>query len=189
MPLSQPAPRQHLHTRAIEFRGYLRTDGLWDIEGHITDTKTYSFSNEWRGEVTPGIPLHEMWIRLTLDDDLVVQQVEAATDNSPYGICGEAPANFRVLAGTRIGRGWNRTVKELLANTQGCTHLVELLPQMATVSLQTIRAYRRRRKSAKQDSTTMGAKERSPQLNTCYAWSTERSVVQRWLPEFYTGPK
>jgi|SRR5579863_3317127 Protein of unknown function (DUF2889) len=187
MPLSTPAPREHLHTRSIECKGYQRADGLWDIEGHITDVKTYSFSNEWRGEVTPGIPLHEMWIRLTLDDDFVVQGVEAATDNSPYSICPSAAPNFQKLKGLKIGKGWNKTVKELLGNTEGCTHIVELLPQMATVSFQTIRAFRRARKSRTPNAETMGAKERSPQLNTCYAWSTEREVVQRWLPEFYTG--
>jgi hypothetical protein len=187
MPLSTAAPREHLHTRAIEVKGYQRADGLWDIEGHITDVKSYAFSNEWRGEVTPGIPLHEMWIRLTLDDDLIVQGVEAATDNSPYRICPEAAPNFHVLKGLKIGRGWNKTVKELLGNTQGCTHIVELLPQMATVSLQTIRAFRRAKRSKVQNAETMGAKERAPQLNTCYSWSTEREVVQKWLPQFYTG--
>jgi hypothetical protein len=187
MPLSTPAPREHLHTRAIECKGYQRSDGLWDIEGHLTDVKTYSFTNEWRGEVTPGIPLHEMWIRLTLDDDLLVHEVEAVTDNSPYSICGEAAPNFRVLKGLRIGRGFNRSVKDLLGNTQGCTHILQLLPQLATVSLQTIRAYRRVQKSRVQNAETMGGKERAPQLNSCYAWSTERAVVQRWLPQFYTG--
>ena len=50
-----------------------------------------------------------------------------------------------------------------------------------------IRAYRRTKKSAHQDGKSQDPKERSPQLNTCYAWSTEREVVQRWLPQFYTG--
>jgi hypothetical protein len=31
MPLSDPAPRQLAHTRAIECKGYERADGLWDI--------------------------------------------------------------------------------------------------------------------------------------------------------------
>ncbi len=187
MPLPPAAPREHLHTRQIECRGYQRADGLWDIEGHITDTKTYAFSNEFRGQVTPGMALHEMWIRLSIDDAFVVQDVVAVTDGSPYRICPEAAPNFHVLKGQRIGRGWNRTVKELLGNTAGCTHILELLPQMATVAFQTIRAYRRTSKSKHQDAKSQDPKERSPQLNTCYAWSTEREVVQRWLPQFYTG--
>jgi len=187
MPLTAPAPREHLHTRSIECKGYKRQDGLWDMEGHLVDVKTYSFTNEWRGEVTPGIPLHEMWIRLTLDDRLVVQDVEAVTDNSPFHICSEAAPNFHVLKGQRIGRGWNRTVKELLGNTNGCTHIVELLPQMATVSIQTIKGSQRAAMSRTQNQGAPGAKERPPQLDTCYAWSSDRAVVKRWLLQFYTG--
>jgi len=187
MPLPPAPPREHMHTRALEFKGYRRSDGLWDIEGHIRDTKTYAFSNEFRGQVTPGMALHEMWLRLTLSDEFVVQEVVAVTDGSPYRICGEAAPNFQVLKGERIGRGWNRRVKELLGNPNGCTHIVEMLPQMATVAFQTIRAARRASKNPHQDKNTVDAKERAPQLNTCYAWSTDREVVQRWLPEFYTG--
>ena len=52
MPLSQAAPRQHIHTREIVCRGYLRDDGLWDIEGSICDVKTYSFDNHRSEEHT-----------------------------------------------------------------------------------------------------------------------------------------
>ncbi len=40
MPLPPVAPREHLHTREIEWRGYRREDELWDIEGRLVDTKT-----------------------------------------------------------------------------------------------------------------------------------------------------
>ena len=57
MPLDPPAERERLHTRRYEFDGYRRADGLWDIEGHMTDTKTYTFKNDYRGEVLAGEPL------------------------------------------------------------------------------------------------------------------------------------
>lgn len=44
MPLSPPEPREHIHSRDIILRGYRREDGLWDIEAHLTDTKTYDAS-------------------------------------------------------------------------------------------------------------------------------------------------
>ena len=37
MPLSPPVGRQHLHTRRVTCQGFFREDGLWDIEGRITD--------------------------------------------------------------------------------------------------------------------------------------------------------
>jgi hypothetical protein len=39
MPLSRPAPREHIHSREIRCRGYRCADGLWDIEGVPEDTK------------------------------------------------------------------------------------------------------------------------------------------------------
>ena len=64
MPLPEPAPRKHIHTRAINYRGYQREDGNWDLEAHMTDTKTYGFKNKWRGNVQVGEPLHENVIKV-----------------------------------------------------------------------------------------------------------------------------
>ena len=93
MPLPQPKSRRHLHTRAIDYRGYQREDNLWDIEAHMTDTKTYPISNSWRGQLDVGEPLHEMLIRITIDDEFFIQDVWTKTENSPFEICPEiAPA-------------------------------------------------------------------------------------------------
>ena len=67
MTLPPPAAREPLHTRRVECRGYRRTDGLWDIEGHLVDTKAYPFANSFRGELTPGEPLHAYLLRDTHD--------------------------------------------------------------------------------------------------------------------------
>ena len=72
MTLTKPPPRKHLHTRDIQCKGYLRDDGLWDIEGRIIDTKTYSFENFDRGGVASGEAVHHMEIRLTVDRKSVV---------------------------------------------------------------------------------------------------------------------
>ena len=49
MPLSQPAERELTHTRVVTCRGFQRSDGLFDIEGRIVDTKPYRFRNRDRG--------------------------------------------------------------------------------------------------------------------------------------------
>ena len=124
MPLSKPSPRKPMHTRTVECRGYLRDDGLWDIEGHLVDTKPYAIPNQDRGgEIPAGEPLHEMWIRLTVDTDLVVQDVEACTDHGPYSVCGDIIENFKALKGLAIKAGWTQKTRELLGGTKGCTHL------------------------------------------------------------------
>jgi hypothetical protein len=185
MPLSPPAAREHLHTRRIECRGFRRSDGLWDIEGHITDTKTYPIANAFRGEIAPGEAIHDMWIRLTLDDDLVVRAVEAVTDAGPYRPCPAITPAFAKLKGLRIAPGWNKRVKELLGGVQGCTHLVELLGPVATVAFQTIFPVRERERRRAGDAP--GKPGRPPHLNTCHALRTDGEVVKQHYPDHYTG--
>ena len=55
MSFPESVARKHVHTRAIDYRGFERDDGMWDIEAHMTDTKTYAFNNNWRGEVKVGL--------------------------------------------------------------------------------------------------------------------------------------
>lgn len=189
MPLSAAVSRQHIHTRRIECKGYLRSDGLWDVEGHLSDVKTYPFHNEWRGHMDPGTPIHDMWIRLTVDDDYVVRSVETAMDGTPYAICPNVQPNFQRLVGERVRSGWRRRVKELLGGVNGCTHLVELLGPLATVAFQTIRPYQRYLvKQSLEEGEPDPTTRRPWQIDTCYGWSSANAVVKRYLPEHYTGP-
>jgi hypothetical protein len=183
MPLSHPAaPRQHIHTRRVEARGYRREDGLWDIEGHLVDTKTYSFDSTERGEVQAGEAVHDMWLRLTVDDDLLIHAVEAVTDSSPYGVCPAVTPNFQRLVGVRIGPGFRREVKQRLGGTEGCTHLVELLGPLATTAYQTIMPLKM------SEPRPEGAVRPRPRiLDTCHALASDGEVVRIQWPEFYTG--
>jgi hypothetical protein len=186
MPLSAPARRQHIHTREIECRGYRRADGLWDIEAHMTDVKTYAFDSDWRGKVEAGTPVHDMWMRLTVDDDLVVRAVEAVTDASPYEICPEVTPNYQRLIGLSIRPGFMPKARELLGGTHGCTHLLELLGPLGTTAFQTIFPYRHRLQKDELPKPTQPPK-RPRLLETCYAFATDRPVVKRIWPDFYTG--
>ena len=68
-----------------------------------------------------------MWIRLTVDDALTIQAVEAVTDAAPYGVCPSIAPNFQRLVGLAIKPGFTARVKQLLGGVEGCTHLVDLL--------------------------------------------------------------
>lgn len=47
--LSVPVPRRLIHTREIRTRGFLRDDGLWDVEGELMDEKSYTYADRERG--------------------------------------------------------------------------------------------------------------------------------------------
>ena len=191
MPLSSPASRQLLHTRNITCLCFHRDDGLWEIEGRLTDRKDYSFENENRGEVDAGEPVHDMWLRVTLNDNLFITNVEASTDASPYTICPEITKNFSLLKGLTIGPGWRKAVKNKVGGIHGCTHLVELLGPIATTAYQTIfseKAQTFKKYKSPQSKTKMVSEEEryKPRLlNTCHAFGESSSVVKKRWPNFY----
>jgi hypothetical protein len=199
MPLSPPVGRQHLHTRRVTCQGFFRDDGLWDIEGRITDEKTYEHPNEWRGPLKAGDFVHDMSIRLTLDHKFTIVDVEAVTDKSPYQVCGNVAPDFKKLIGLRIGGGFHREARARLGGVHGCTHIVELLGPVATTAFQTVasgkarelsRAHQAKNSSLPKPASNGTAKPpRKPYvIDTCHAWSSDGEVVKRWAPHFYTGP-
>jgi hypothetical protein len=197
MPLSPPVGRQHLHTRRVTCQGFFREDGLWDIEGRITDEKSYEHANEWRGPLKPGDFVHDMSIRLTLDERFTIVDVEAATDKSPYRICGDVAPDFKKLIGLRIGGGFHREVRARLGGVHGCTHIVELLGPVATTAFQTVssgkareleRTHRAKSNPAPQVAAPSTPRRKPYVIDTCHAWAADGPVVKRWAPDFYTGP-
>jgi hypothetical protein len=191
MPLSAPAPREHIHTRHVTCEGYRREDGLWDIEGHLVDTKTYAFSNNERGEIEPGVPVHEMRIRLTIDDTFEIRAVEAVTEHSPFSVCREIAPNFERLVGLTIGAGWRRAVAARVGGVEGCTHIVELLGPVATTAFQTIMPLRERERAKRQreagSAAKTGERKRPRLLNTCHAFREDGPKTKEFWPDFYTG--
>ena len=184
MPLSSHAPRKLMHTRAIECKGYEREDGLWDIEAHLVDTKTYAHIRRHSGRARePGEPVHNMWLRLTIDLDMKVRDAEAATDAGPYPHCGDITPNFKALIGVTIGPGWRRKTLELLGGIKGCTHLVELLGPLGTTAFQATGRAREVRNAGKP------LLKKPYQLNACHVYKDDSEAVRERWPHFYTGAK
>ena len=136
--LSTPARREALHKRKISCTGFIRVDGLFDIEAELTDHKTYNFPSDFRGTVTPDLPVHHMVLRITVNCDRVIQNAEAITITGPYAICPLANDIFENLIGLQIGPGWRRKVQAAIGGRNGCTHITELLGPVATVVYQTL---------------------------------------------------
>ena len=181
--LSTPEARSLLHKRSVDCYGYLRDDGLYDIEGHLIDVKTYTVEELDRGPIPPGEPIHEMWLRLTIDNAMEIVEVEAKTVWSPYSICSEITPNFKKLKGIAIRPGFILKTRQLLGGINGCTHLVELLGPIATTAFQTVYPHRARKKNNKKKVTG----HKPALLNSCHAWSDQNNMIERKYPDFYKG--
>jgi hypothetical protein len=177
MPLSPNSLRREVHHRSIDMRTFLREDGLYDVEARLVDTKPFPFLRESSPEpIPPGQSLHDLKLRFTVNDDLVVQNIEASSDVTPWPVCKEAENTLSFLVGKQIAKGWSNLVKENLRGSAGCTHLAEMLIPMATTALQGIRGLRvdRGRK--------MGPDGVPSKIDSCYAYASEREVVKMLWP-------
>jgi DUF2889 family protein len=174
--LQPTVEREPLHLRRIEIHGYRREDGLYDIEGHLVDTKPYDFKLA-AGLRPAGEPIHDMWLRITVDRTLAIVDAAAAMDAMPYvEHCGEIVPAYRKLVGLAIGPGYQARVKELLGGVHGCTHITELAGSLATAAFQTMAGQR------------LQDPDRKPfQLDRCHALASTAPAVGRYYPKWYKG--
>ena len=192
MKLPPPAARRQMHTRTIHCEGFVRDDGLWDIEARMVDNKAYVFNETVRGRRDPGDTVHDMSVRLTMDDTLTVREIAVSMDSTPYRSCSEAAARFQGLVGLQVGPGWRNGVNKCVGSTRGCTHVRELLFPMATVAFQTVFGW----PEAEPPHDAPGLPERSvppdvkpPFIDGCHAWASDGAVVAELFPKFSTRPK
>ncbi len=133
--MSDSSQREELHHRQLDLRFYRRSDGLFEIEGHLMDTKNHPFQRQLAPGATPaGVPLHDIVVRLVIDESLLVHDALATMRATPFRTCLGAVNTLAPLKGLRIGAGWSKRVRELLGKAASCTHIVELLGPMATTA-------------------------------------------------------
>lgn len=182
MGLPESVSREKKHQSKIDCEGYLRSDGLWDIDVHMVDTRTYDCTyDEFHrdGVIRAGEPVHDMWLRFTIDLDFLIHDVHAASEQTPFSICPRAAGAMREIIGLRIGYGWMKQVRERIGTDKSCTHLMDLLGPLAATAYQTLHAALEERDARRKD------REKPPILDTCIALSSSGDVVRNLWPEFY----
>jgi len=179
MPLPASPHRTELHLRRIEMRGYRRDDGMYEIDGRVTDTKARDLVTMGGTRIAANTPIHDMWVRLVVDDTLLVHDVIAVSDSTPFEVCKEAVAPMRAIIGERIKSGWTNMVKLKLGGATGCTHLMELLIPLATAAYQTLTEVRLARPDP------VNAVGRPLKIDSCYAYAATRDIVRHKWPAYY----
>lgn len=186
MSLSQPISRRALkHTRAIQVEAFARTDGLWDIDAHITDVKTRD--SGFIANVRPaGEPIHDLWLRLTIDSRLTIVDAEAVSDAVPYpGYCDTIGSAYKKLIGLNLRNGFRQGLKERLSGIAGCTHLTELAQILPTAAIQAFAG----EIFAAHDEGNSDDQHRKPfQLDRCHALRTDGAAVAEYYPRWSVKP-
>lgn len=181
--LPEPVARQPLHTRTLTFRGYARADGLWDMEGELHDSKHYAYERSSGDFMQPGTAIHHMHIRATVDETLCIREIHTSMQATPFGECTSADATLQRMVGQRMGPGWRQAIDRAVGGVQGCTHLRELLFNLATAALQTIPHHQSMQRLSAGESRHQGD-EPPFYMGRCMTWDFNGPVVARVAPQF-----
>ena len=175
MPLPPPdCARTPSHQRAITVSAHARTDGLWDFDGHLTDIWPQPMTKA--GGVLPGgQPMHEMWLRLTVDRTATIVAAVASTDAGPYdSACSAITPDYGQLVGVQVARGYRDAIRRLLGRTAGCTHLNELATVMGSAILQAL-----------WDEMTADPDRQPFSIDGCHALKSSGPQVALHFPRWY----
>lgn len=182
MPLPNSAvTRRHLHTRTITIDGFEREDGLFEIEGRLTDVKHFDINQSYFSRKA-GEPVHDMKIRLVLDIDMHIIDAFAVTDAMPYqDECNKITPDYREkLKGQRIVAGFRVFLAGLFGKLKGCAHMTELLGSMAPAAIQTMVGQGRNR--------VVDPDKKPFQLDGCHALDTRGKIVAQYYPRWFQSP-
>jgi hypothetical protein len=183
MPLSDSHSRQAIHSRSITSQGFLRADGLWDIDTQLVDTKAQDYLALERDSIKAGTPIHDISLRLTVDNQLTVQDIEVSTDQGPFDVCPETNDAYKRLIGQRIESGWRQLIKTTFVGFKGCTHVNDLLLVAATTAYQTVYPHLHQQQLEQVGQDQAWRHVAGVMYGSCHAFGPHSKMMQGHFPE------
>ena len=180
MTLPQAAPQRQLkHRRQIDVQVFSRGNGLWEVDAILTDVKTGD-ARVADGTRPAGTPIHEMLLRLVVDETLTVIEAGAETRWMPYnGHCSGHGDVYARLAGLNLLHNFRQALRERVGGVLGCTHITELAQVLPTAVVQAF---------AGQVIDTRGADEGASQpfqIDRCHALRGDGEAVRLHYPRWH----
>jgi hypothetical protein len=180
MALPPASPQRTLkHRRNIDVQVFSRGNGLWEVDARITDVKTRD-ANLAGGIRKAGDPIHEMLLRLVVDEQFNVIEAGAQTLKMPYpDLCDQHGDAYGRLVGLNLLKGFRAAAKELLGGVKGCTHITEMCQVLPTAVLQAF-------VGEVIDSRENPASGKRPfQVDGCHALRSDGEAVRLHYPRWY----
>ena len=170
------------HSRRIEVQVYARADGLWEVDACLSDSRTHEL-RLLTGLRGAGEPIHDMLLRLVVDEQFNVLQAGSQMRATPYpGQCDAGEDVYARLAGLNLLKGFRQGVKTRCGATQGCTHLSELTQVIPTAVIQAFAG------------DVIDVLDRPDatappfQIDRCRALRADGQAVQTYYPRWYRAP-
>ncbi len=173
------AERQLKHRRQIDVQVYARGNGLWEVDAVLTDTKTRTAQMR-EGPRPAGTPIHDMLLRLVVNQQLDIVEAGSETRWMPYtGTCNQHGDIYALLVGLNLLQNFRKALRARVGGVLGCTHITELAQVLPTAVVQAF---------VGEVTDTRGTAEdaRKPfQIDGCHALRSEGEVVRLQYPRWY----
>jgi Protein of unknown function (DUF2889) len=178
MPLSPSSvSRERSHVRRVTYTGFVRVDGLLDIEANIVDVKDRDNALA-SGIRKAGDDLHNISVRVTIDRALNVKAVEAAHDENPYpGYCNTIVPDYQQLVGLNLAQHFRLHLNDRVGGLKGCTHVNEMLNWLPSAAFQTLAGERK--------DFDANSEQKPFQLDRCHALNTTGPAVAKFYPKWH----
>jgi len=181
MSLPAAAPQRQLkHRRQIDVQVFARGDGLWEVDATLSDVKT-RVAQMADGPRPPGTPIHDMLLRLVVNQRLDIVEAGSETRWMPYaGHCDEHGDAYASLVGLNLLDKFRERLRERVGGVLGCTHITELAQVLPTAVVQAF---------AGEVIDTRGTAEGAAkpfQLDRCHALRSGGEVVRLHYPRWHS---
>ena len=175
-----PSRATRLHSRRVTYEGYQRDDGLFDIEGHLVDTKDHDFDAADRRAPGGRAGPRHVGARHHRPPASRSSTIEAQTDRMPYpgALRPHRPRLSRSSSAPTSLQGFRKRLHDAMGGVHGCTHLTEHARLPADGRGADVRG-----PAAREDA---GA-DKPFQLDRCHALETTTETVRRYYPQWYRG--
>jgi len=173
--------RQLKHRRHIDVQIYSRGNGLWEVDAEISDVKTRDVPMAG-GTRRAGEPIHDMLLRLVVDEQFNIVEAGSETRAMPYpGHCDDHGDAYGRLVGLNLMKGFRHAVRERLGGNAACTHLTELTQVLPTAVVQAF--------AGDVLETREGESDQRPfQIDGCHALRSDGPAVRVHYPRWYRAP-
>ncbi len=180
MPLPPAAAQRHLkHRRQIDVQVFSRGHGLWEVDATLTDVRTRETPMA-DGPRTAGTTIHDMLLRLVVNEQLDIVEAGSETRWMPYpGQCNEHGDVYGRLVGLNLLRSFRHEMRARVGGVLGCTHITELAQVLPTAVVQAFAG-------EVIDTRGTGADARQPfQIDRCHALRAGGEAVRLHYPRWY----
>jgi hypothetical protein len=127
-----------------------------------------------------GQPIHDMLLRLVVDEQFNVVESGAQTRAMPYpGVCDDHGDAYGRLVGLNLLKGFRQEVRQRLGGVLGCTHMTELSQVLPTAVVQAFVG------EVADHGGDNPQGQRPFQIDRCHALRANGPVVQTHYPRWY----